>query len=163
MSHMSHCTNQQYKNWSKSIVFPRLQKGRQAVFGLDFWRRSGLQGHCVSLSGGVRFQLREEEQQQQQEQQEGSMSHCTNNGIKTCFPVPLYNQWYKNWSKTIVFLGFQKGRQGVFGLDFWRCSVLQGHCVSPSGRVRFEHREEEQQQQQEQQEGSVSHCTNNAI
>ena len=24
--------------------------------------------------------------------------------------VSLYNQWYKNWSKTIVFLGFQKGR-----------------------------------------------------
>ena len=24
--------------------------------------------------------------------------------------VSLCNQWYKNWSKTIVFLGFQKGR-----------------------------------------------------
>ena len=24
--------------------------------------------------------------------------------------VSLYNQWDKNWSKTIVFLGFQKGR-----------------------------------------------------
>ena len=59
-----------------------------------------LQGHCVSLSGSVRFQLREEEQQQQQEQQEGSMSHY----------VSLYKQRYKKWSKTIVFLGFQKGR-----------------------------------------------------
>ena len=28
---------------------------------------------------------------------------------------------------------------------FWRCSVLQGHCVSLSGRVRFQSREEEQQ------------------
>ena len=59
-----------------------------------------LQGHCVSLSSSVRFQLREEEQQQQQEQQEGSMSHY----------VSLYKQRYKKWSKTIVFLGFQKGR-----------------------------------------------------
>ena len=41
-------------------------------------------------------------QQQQQEQQEGSMSHCTNSGIKI--------ENYKNLSKTIVFLGFQKGR-----------------------------------------------------
>ena len=62
--------------------------------------RSVLQGHCVSLSGSVRFQLREEEQQQQQEQQEGSLSHY----------VSLYKQRYKKWSKTIVFLGFQKGR-----------------------------------------------------
>ena len=138
------------------------------TFWTRFWRRSVLQGHCVSLSGRVRFQPREEEQQQQQEQQEGSMSHCTNNSTKSgrkllffygfrrrvrhfldsilapfrpsgplCFPVrqgafsasggraaaatgaaggfyvsyvSLYNQWYKNWSKTIVFLGFQKGR-----------------------------------------------------
>ena len=50
---------------------------------------------------------------------------------------------------------------GTFWARFWRCSVLQGHCVSLSGRVRFELREEEQQQQQEQQEGSMSHCTNN--
>ena len=42
----------------------------------------------------MRFQPREEEQQQQQEQQEGSVSHCTNSSIKTCFPVPLYNQRY---------------------------------------------------------------------
>ena len=51
---------------------------------------------------------------------------------------------------------------GTFWARFWRCSVLQGHCVSLSGRVRFELREEEQQQQQEQQEGSMSHCTNNS-
>ena len=44
-----------------------------------FWRRSVLQGHCVSLSGRLRFELREEEQQQQQqEQQEGG----------TVFPRP---------------------------------------------------------------------------
>ena len=36
----------------------------------------------------------------EQEQQEGSMSHY----------VSLYKQRYKKWSKTIVFLGFQKGR-----------------------------------------------------
>ena len=149
----------------ENYCFSRVSEGTLGSFWARFWRRSVLQGHCVSLSGRVRFQLREEEQQQQQEQQEGSMSHCTNNSTKTgrkvlffhgfrrdvrqflgsflapfrplCFPVrqgafsasggraaaatgaaggfyvsyvSLYNQWDKNWSKTIVFLGFQKGR-----------------------------------------------------
>ena len=31
--------------------------------------------------------------------------------------VSLCNQWYKNWSKTIIFLGFQTTRQALFGLD----------------------------------------------
>ena len=88
----------------------------------------------------MRFQLREEEQQQQQEQQEGSMSHRTTSGIKT---------------------GFRRDVREFLGSILVR-SVLQGHCVSLSGRVRFELREEEQQQQQEQQEGSMSHCTNNS-
>ena len=102
-----------YNHWYKKLVenycFSRVSEGTLGSFWARFWRRSVL-GHCVSLSGRVRFQPREEEQQQQQEQQEGSVSHCTNSGIKTYFPVPLYNHWYKKWSKTIVFLGFQKGR-----------------------------------------------------
>ena len=65
--------------------FSRVSEGTLGSFGARFWRRSVLQGHCVSLSGSVRFQLREEEQQQQQEQQEGSMSHY----------VSLYKQRYK--------------------------------------------------------------------
>ena len=98
-----------YKKWYKKLVenyycfscFSRVSEGTLGSFWARFWRRSVLQGHCVSLSSSVRFQLREEEQQQQQEQQEGSMSHY----------VSLYKQRYKNWSKTtIVFLGFQKGR-----------------------------------------------------
>ena len=151
----------------ENYCFSRVSEGTLGSFWARFWRYSVLQGHCVSLSGRVLFELREEEQQQQQEQQEGSMSHCTNNSTKTgrkllffygfrrrvrhfldsilapfrpsgpvCFPVrqgafsasrgrvaaatgaaggfyvsyvSLYNQWYKNWSKTIVFLGFQKG------------------------------------------------------
>ena len=78
----------------------RVSEGTLGSFWARFWCRSVLQGHCVSLSGSVRSQLREEEQQQQQEQQEGSMSHY----------VSLYKRRYKKWSKTIVFLGFQKGR-----------------------------------------------------
>ena len=82
---------QRYKNWSKTIYcFSRVSEGTLGSFWARFWRRSVLQGHCVSLSGSVRFQLREEEQQQQQEQQEGSMSHYvsisshfTNSGTKT--------------------------------------------------------------------------------
>ena len=90
------------------------------------------------------------------------MSHCTNSGIKTCFPVPLYKQWYKNWSKTNCFSRVSEGTLGSFWARFWRRSVLQSHCVSLSGRVRFQPREEEQQQQQEQQEGSMFHCTNDS-
>ena len=86
---------------SQKHHFLWVSEGTLGSFGARFWRRSVLQGHCVSLSGSVRFQLREEEQQQQQEQQEGSMSH---------YVSLMYKQRYKKWSKTIVFLGFQKGR-----------------------------------------------------
>ena len=79
----------------ENYCFSRVSEGTLGSFWARFWRCSVLQGHCVSLSGRVRFELREEEQQQQQEQQEGSMSHFTKSGKK-------------NWSKTIVFLGFQK-------------------------------------------------------
>ena len=83
----------------ENYCFSRVSEGTLGSFWARFWRCSVLHGHCVSLSGRVRSQLREEEQQQPQEQQEGSMSHCTTSGIKN-----------KNWSKTtIVFLGFQKG------------------------------------------------------
>ena len=120
------------------------------TFWARFWRRSVLQGHCASLSGRVRFELREEEQQQQQEQQEGSMSHCTNNRLQKL----VENYCFSRVSDDTL---------GTFWARFWRRSVLQGHCASLSGRVRFELREEEQQQQQEQQEGSMSHCTNNRL
>ena len=84
----------------ENYCFSRASEGTLGSFWARFWRRSVLQGHCVSLSGRVRFQLREEEQQQQQEQQEGSMSHmshCTTSDIKT-------------GRKLLFFLGFQKGR-----------------------------------------------------
>ena len=45
------------------------------------------------------------------------------------------------------FSRVSEGTLGSFWGRFWRCSVLQGHCVSPSGRVRFQSREEELQQQ----------------
>ena len=126
-------------------VVSRVSDDTLGTFWARFWRRSVLQGHCVSPSGRVRFQPREEEQQQQQEQQEGSMSHCTNLVENYCFSR------------------VSDDTLGTFWARFWRRSVLQGHCVSPSGRVRFQPREEEQQQQQEQQEGSMSHCTNSGI
>ena len=80
----------------ENYCFSRVSEGTLGSFWARFWRRSVLQGHCVSLSGSVRSQLREEEQQQQQEQQEGSMSHY----------VSLYKQRYTKWSKTIVLLFF---------------------------------------------------------
>ena len=137
---MSHCTN-----LVENYCFSRVSDDTLGTFWARFWRCSVLQGHCVSPSGRVRFQPREEEQQQQQEQQEGSMSHCTNLVENYCFSR------------------VSDDTLGTFWARFWRRSVLQGHCVSPSGRVRFQPREEEQQQQQEQQEGSMSHCTNSGI
>ena len=140
----------------QNYCFSRVSEGTLGSFWARFWRCSVLQGHCVSLSGRVRFQPREEEQQQQQEQQEGSMSHYT-------------QQWYKHGSSSkglvqnYCFSRVSEGTLGTFWARFWRRSVLQGHCVSLSGRVRFQLREEEQQQQQEQQEGSMSHCTNSGI
>ena len=127
----------------ENYCFSRVSDDTLGTFWARFWRRSVLQGHCVSLSGRVRFQPREEEQQQQQEQQEGSMSHCTTSGIKKLV-------------ENYCFSRVSAGTLGSFWARFWRCSVLQGHCVSLSGRVRFQLREEEQQQQQEQQEGSMS-------
>ena len=50
------------------------------TFWARFWRRSVLQGHCASLSGTVRFELREEEQ----EQEEGTNS-STKTGRKLLF------------------------------------------------------------------------------
>ena len=78
-----------------------------------------------------------EEQQQQQEQ---------NSGIKT---GPKLQKLVENY----CFSRVSKGTLGSFGARFWRCSVLQGHCVSPCGRVRLQPREAEQEQQREQ-------CTN---
>ena len=51
--------------------------------------------------------------------------------------VSLYNQWYKNWSKTIVL--FSRVSEGTlrsfFRLDFGAVP-FQGHCVScPAGCV----------------------------
>ena len=155
-----------YKQWYKNCrkpynlvqnyCFSRVSEGTLGTFWARFWRCSVLQGHCVSLSGRVRFQPREEEQQQQQEQQEGCMSHCTNSGIK------IGRKPY-NLVQNYCFSRVSEGTLGTFWARFWRCSVLQGHCVSLSGRMRFQPREEEQQQQQEQQEGCMSHCTNSDI
>ena len=99
MSHYVSLYKQRYKKMVENYCFSRVSEGTLGSFWARFWRRSVLQGHCVSLSGSVRFQLREEEQQQQQEQQEGSMS-----------PTTTTNSGNTNWSKTIVFLGFQKRR-----------------------------------------------------
>ena len=92
-----------YKNngtkTGRKLFLSRVSDDTLGTFWVRFWRCSVLQGHCVSLSGRVRFEPREEEQQQQQEQQEGSMSHFTKSGIKT-----------GRKSQTIVFLGFQTTR-----------------------------------------------------
>ena len=94
-----------------------------------------------------------------------------------CFPVGRKSSSSNRSSRRVLCLIVQpvvivenycfsrvpEGTLGRFWARFWRCSVLQGHCVSLSGRVHFELQEEEQQQQQEQQEGSVSHCANSGI
>ena len=129
----------------ENYCFSRVSEGTLGSFWVRFWRCSVLQGHCVSLSGRVRFQLREEEQQQQQA---GGFY------VSLCLIVQTAVQ------KMVENYCFSRGSEGTLGSFWarcWRCSVLQGHCVSLSGSVRFQLREEEQQQQQEQQEGSMSH------
>ena len=89
------------------------------------------------------------------------MSHCTNSGIKKKIKKNCRKPC--NLVQNYCFSRVSEGTLGTFWARFWRCSVLQGHCVSLSGRMRFQPREEEQQQQQEQQEGCMSHCTNSGI
>ena len=78
------------------------------------------------------------------------------------FYVSLYKPWYKNLSKTqkkkqnYCFSRVSEGTLDTFWARFWHRSVLQGHCVSLSGRLRFELREEEQQQQQQEQQEGVT-------
>ena len=74
----------------ENYCFSRVSEGTLGSFGARFWRRSVLQSHCVSLSGSVLFQLREEEQQPKAMGFNRSsrrvlcltMSHCTNSGTK---------------------------------------------------------------------------------
>ena len=65
---------------------------------MQFWDFSVLQRRGVSPPGGDFFTTTTttKEEQQQQQEQEGSMSHCTNGGIKLV-------ENYKNLSKTILF------------------------------------------------------------
>ena len=101
--------------------FWHCSEGTLGTFWARFWRCSILQGHCVSPSWRVRFQPREEEQQQQQqEQQEGSMSHCTNSGIK--IGRKLYKTFTKPCPKLYCFSRVSEGTLGTFWARFW--SVL---------------------------------------
>ena len=74
----------------ENYCFSRVSEGTLGTFWARFWRCSILQGHCVSLSGRVRFQFRE-----------GRAAAAT--GAAGGFYVSLYNQWYKNWSKLLFF------------------------------------------------------------
>ena len=132
----------------ENYCFSRVSEGTLGSFWARFWRRSVLQGHCVSLSGSVRSQLREEEQQQQQEQQEGSMSHY----------VSLYKQRYKKLVENYCFSRVSEGTLGSFLGSILALFRPSGPlCFPVRQRAFFQLREEEQQQQQEQQESSLSH------
>ena len=84
------------------------------------------------------------------------MSHCTNNGTKTKM-VENTGRSGRNsvaatrttttatTTATATATAAAAATATATAARFWRCSVLQGHCVSLSGRVRFQSREEEQQ------------------
>ena len=118
---MSHCTNNGTKTGRKLLLFVHFLGSVLAPFRpsgpLCFPVRQG----AFSASGGRAVAA---------------------TGAAGGFYVSLYNQWYQNWSKTtIVFLGFQKGRWALFGLDFgavpsFRATVFPcpAGCVLSLGR-----------------------------
>ena len=87
----------------ENYCFSSVSEGTLGSFWARFCRRSVLQGHfratVFPCPAACAFSFSRKSSSSNR-QQEGSMSHY----------VSLYKQRYKKWSKTIVFLGFQKGR-----------------------------------------------------
>ena len=133
----------------ENYCFSRVSEGTLTLFGLDSGAVPSFRATVFPCPAGCIFSF-------------GRKSSSSNRSSRRVLCLIVQKQWYKNWSKTI-FSRVSDDTLGTFWARFWRCSVLQGHCVSLSGRVRFEPREEEQQQQQEQQEGSMSHFTKSGI
>ena len=110
----------------ENYCFSRVSDDTLGSFWARFWRRSLLQGHCVSLSGRVRFQPREEEQHDFGAVPSfratvfpcpagcvfsfGRKSSSSNRSSRRVLCLICFIVQPVNWSKTIVFLGFQKGR-----------------------------------------------------
>ena len=130
MSHMFHCTTSGIKTSRKLLFFYGFRRHVRHFLGsiLALFRPSGplcfpVRQGAFSASGG-----------------RAAAATGAAGGFYVSY-VSLYNQWYKNWSKTIVFLGFQKGRSGLFGLDFgavpsFRATVFPcpAGCVLSFGR-----------------------------
>ena len=81
MSHMFHCTTSGIKTGRKLLFFFRPSEPLCFPVRQGTFSASGGRAAATGAAGGFYVSY-----------------------------VSLYNQWYKNWSKTIVFLGFQKGR-----------------------------------------------------
>ena len=145
---MSHFTNSGTKTGRK-LFFSRVSEATLDTFWARFWRRSVLQGHCVSCPVGCVFSF-------------GRKSSSSNRSSRRVLCLILQTVVQK-LVENYFFSRVSDDTLGTFWARSWRRSVLQGHCVSLSGRVRFQLREEEQQQQQEQQEGSMSHCTKTMV
>ena len=112
----SSSSNGSYYYYYTYTTTTRVSEGTLGSFWARFWRCSVLQGHCVSLSGRVRLQPREEEQQQQREQ-------GTNSGTKTGRKLRLLlllitttNYYYYTYTTTRV----SEGTLGSFWARFWR-------------------------------------------
>ena len=133
----------------ENYCFSRVSEGTLGSFWARFWRRSVLQGHCVFPVRQGAFSA-----------SGGRAAAATGAAGGFCLIVQTAVQ---KLVENYCFSRVSEETLGSFWARFWRCSILQGHCVSLSGRVRFQLREEEQQQQQEQQEGSMSHCTTSGI
>ena len=99
MSHMSHCTTNGIKTGRKLLFFYGFRRHVRHFLGsiLALFRPSEplcfpVRQGAFSASGG-----------------RAAAATGAAGGFYVSY-VSLYNQWYINWSKTIVFLGFQKGR-----------------------------------------------------
>ena len=125
--------NQWYnKNWSKTtIVFLGFQKGRWALFGLDFGAVPSFRATVFPCPAGCVFSF-------------GRKSSSSNRSSRRVLCLIVQTAVQK-LVENFCFSRVSEGTLGTFWARFWRRSVLQGHCVSLSGRVHFQLREEEQQ------------------
>ena len=131
----------------ENYCFSRVSEGTLGSFWARFWRCSVLQGHCVSLSGSVRFQL-----------PGGRAAAATGAAggfyVSLCLIVQTAVQ---KMVENYCFPRVSEGTLGSFWARFWPPFRPSGPLCFPVRQRAFSASEEEQQQQQEQQEGSMSH------
>ena len=112
----------------ENYCFSRVSEGTLGSFWARFWRRSVRQGHCVSLSGSGAFSAFG---------RKSSSSNRSSRRVLCPHYVLIVQTAVQKMVENYCFSRVSEGTLGSFWARFWRRSVLQGHCVSLSGSVRF--------------------------